>query len=82
MENQDILKSFATKLIDYIFYCKKSTLKHADSIDSLFQMRIPIFSHVHSEIDYMWEDRSKEIKEFSVEIFQIIDNCDPLLLER
>ena len=82
MEKEDILKSFTTKLIDYIFYCKKSTLKHTDSTDPLFQMKIPAYSHVHSEIEYIWEEKSKKTKEFSVEIFQQIDNCTPLLLER
>ena len=82
MERKDILKDFTKKLIDYVFYSKKSTLKHSEWANSQFQLKTPMFSHVHNEVDYIWDDRGSVSKEFSVEIFQQLDNCVPLLLER
>jgi hypothetical protein len=79
MESKDTLKSFTSKLIDYIYYINKSTLKSTQ--DSSFQVKTPSYSHVHKEIEYIWND-CKKSKEFSVEIIQQVENCEPLLLER
>lgn len=82
MESQDILKSFTKKLIDYLFYSNRSTLKQSVCKNSEFQIKTPVYPHVHSEIDYIWEDFSTEPKSFSVEISEQLENCAPLLLER
>ena len=82
MEKQDNLKLFTAKLIDFVFFSNKSTLKHDFTQDKVFQIETPAYSHIHNEIDYFWEEKSSRTKEFCVEIFQRQENCIPLLIER
>ncbi|OMJ72501.1 hypothetical protein SteCoe_29042 [Stentor coeruleus] len=81
MEKQADLKAFTAKFIDFLFYQHGSQMRHNETTDTSFEIKTPFYSHVHTEVDFIWEEKDKG-KGFSVEVFHENENCNPLLLER